>query len=146
MAFCQDQNLTTLPAPSDVINPQTRVLRGLFAQSNQIIGLSRDMLVGFHWLTHLDLSRNDIRYIERRAFQPLKNLLHLDLSYNRIRELTSLTFHGLSNLKYLSLKSNDLRNLRRSEVSMMTSLRHLDIEKNDDLDAVDKGTFDKVKF
>ena len=59
-------------------------------------------------LTTLDLSRNDIAFVDANAFQHLINLTELNLSHNRMGLLQATLCHGLSKLKKLNMSSNRL--------------------------------------
>ena len=70
---------------------------------NAISNLQLFSLKYFSWVTHLDLSRNNINYICDEDFQHLSQLQVLDLRYNPIRQINNKTLMPLCKLTYLRL-------------------------------------------
>lgn len=62
----------------------------------------------------LNISRNNISYVDRDAFEDLHELRILDLSSNSIDELSGGTFRTLEFLKYLNLGFNRLYKIHRN--------------------------------
>jgi Leucine-rich repeat (LRR) protein len=60
-------------------------------------------------LKTLDLSQNNIKRIDAKAFNGLTNLGDLDLSYNQLESLQSDTFFDLVELKRLNLMRNSFK-------------------------------------
>ena len=98
--------------------------RTVILKRNSIPNLQLCPLKYFRFATYLDLSYNQISYVNANAFQGLSNLKSLDLRFNPLRQihpftmipLTQLTelkiniteYHGAMSLKYLSSLTNDL--------------------------------------
>ena len=64
----------------------------------------------FHFLfslVHLNLSSNEIEYIENASFKNLNKLKVLDLNYNKFLSIENNMFYGLSNLNFLFILSQN---------------------------------------
>jgi len=89
-----------------------------------------DIIINFESLSnliYLDLSRNQIKSIEKSGVFTLKNLKHIDLSYNYLK---SVSFSEECNsIKWLSLRSNRLQKID-SSISFLTNIEYLDISDN----------------
>ncbi|CAG9787949.1 unnamed protein product [Diatraea saccharalis] len=59
-------------------------------------------------LKWLDLSYNQLEYIDKEAFSDLRNVEHLNLANNRLVTFERLGFHHLRNLNELVLDNNNL--------------------------------------
>ena len=113
-ADCSDQNLTKVPS---YVPDSVEVLN---------LGLNRFKEVNprqfrrFYNLVELDLSRNDIIYLNNDSDTELSTLRDLDISCNRrLQDLNSVFFASIPNLQKLSIYGNDL------EVSLFKGLRNL---------------------
>ncbi|KAB0403452.1 hypothetical protein E2I00_001901, partial [Balaenoptera physalus] len=73
---------------------------------NRIRSVQYAALSRFGNLTYLNLTKNEIGYIEDGAFSGQFNLQVLQLGYNRLRNLTEGALRGLSKLEYLYLQAN----------------------------------------
>ncbi|KAF9422705.1 hypothetical protein HW555_001699 [Spodoptera exigua] len=59
-------------------------------------------------LRKLDLSNNQLEFIDKDTFQSVKKLEYLNLANNRFTTFTKLMFHRLSNLNEIILDNNNL--------------------------------------
>jgi hypothetical protein len=82
-------------------NKLTHINAAIFANSSSLAP---------NWLklNMLDLSHNDIAFVDANSFQHLINLTELNLSHNRMGLLQATLCHGMSKLKKLNLSSNRL--------------------------------------
>ncbi|XP_067682638.1 toll-like receptor 4 [Haliotis asinina] len=105
IADCRNRNLTDIP------NDLPKNINTLLLRNNNLNitrlppGLSR-----FYHLSHLDLSCNQLRFLQPRTFTHLKSLESLDLEGNHL-PLNNLaypnaTFRGLPNLRSLKINNN----------------------------------------
>ena len=67
--------------------------------------------------THLDLRRNNIRFIRKNAFFGLSKLSTLLLDDNRVSDIEAHAFSGLSNVVRLSIRRNRLKLVRRDALA-----------------------------
>ena len=87
----------------------------------KIIDLARNQIASnitgstfscFFELRYLNLSSNNIRFIEENAFDFNSKLIDLNLSFNRIEQIPLLLFkYKLNNLQYLYLQGNYLKEI-----------------------------------
>ncbi|KAM6158082.1 transforming growth factor beta activator LRRC32 [Rhynchocyon petersi] len=158
--LCQGLSLTQVPSglPLDI----------------EILNLSRNQLrnilvspLGFYTaLHHLDLSKNEISFLQSGVFQGLPHLEHLNLAHNRLAvstgldplpHVTSLDLSGNSlyngvverllreapALRSLSLAENSLTRLTHHTFLGMPALEHLDLHSNVLMD-IEEGTFEAL--
>ena len=77
----------------------------------------------------LDLSRNNVKSLNRYSFWRYSLLEELDLSYNNITFIASLSFYPLKRLKIINLSgNNNLRNIQSELFQSCVDLSHLDLE------------------
>ncbi|ESO85110.1 hypothetical protein LOTGIDRAFT_168136 [Lottia gigantea] len=81
-------------------------------------------------LEYLDISDNDIRFIENGAFTGLNNLVFLDLSWNLIEVLSDLVFEDLDNLVHLDLGNNMIAAIEPATLGNLTALQELHLNYN----------------
>ena len=98
--------------------------RSIIFGRNAISNLQLYPLKYFRFATYLDLSYNQISYVNANAFQGLSDLKSLDLRFNPLRQIHPFTmipltqlielkintteYHGAMSLRYLSNLTNDL--------------------------------------
>ena len=63
-------------------------------------------------LQQLDMSRNQINFLESLCFKGLGHLTVLNLSQNALWNMRSATFYHLKSLKYLDLSNNKLKQFK----------------------------------
>ncbi|XP_058894535.1 protein ELFN1 [Kogia breviceps] len=102
LAICS-QNQPPYEAIPQQINSTVVDLR---LNENRIRSVQYAALSRFGNLTYLNLTKNEIGYIEDGAFSGQFNLQVLQLGYNRLRNLTEGVLRGLSKLEYLYLQAN----------------------------------------
>ncbi|KAM9057258.1 protein ELFN1 [Megaptera novaeangliae] len=102
LAICS-QNQPPYEAIPQQINSTIVDLR---LNENRIRSVQYAALSRFGNLTYLNLTKNEIGYIEDGAFSGQFNLQVLQLGYNRLRNLTEGALRGLSKLEYLYLQAN----------------------------------------
>nr|XP_042894768.1 leucine-rich repeat-containing protein 15-like [Parasteatoda tepidariorum] len=82
-------------------------------------------------LCDLDLSGNDIEYLEAEAFVTLKHLTALDLEDNKIRGIHEDAFKGIhDSLEWLKLGGNKLNHIPQVALRNFSHLRQLDLRCN----------------
>ncbi|XP_054421642.1 protein ELFN1 [Pteronotus mesoamericanus] len=102
LAICS-QNQPPYEAIPQHINSTIVDLR---LNENRIHSVQYAALSRFGNLTYLNLTKNEIAYIEDGAFSGQFNLQVLQLGYNRLRNLTEGALRGLGKLEYLYLQAN----------------------------------------
>ncbi|XP_057606041.1 protein ELFN1 [Hippopotamus amphibius kiboko] len=102
LAICS-QNQPPYEAIPQQINSTVVDLR---LNENRIRSVQHAALSRFGNLTYLNLTKNEIGYIEDGAFSGQFNLQVLQLGYNRLRNLTEGVLRGLGKLEYLYLQAN----------------------------------------
>ncbi|XP_054991288.1 protein ELFN1 isoform X2 [Sorex araneus] len=102
LAICS-QNQPPYEAIPQQINSTIVDLR---LNENRIRSVQYAALSRFGNLTYLNLTKNEIGYIEDGAFSGQFNLQVLQLGYNRLRNLTEGALRGLGKLEYLYLQAN----------------------------------------
>lgn len=78
-----------------------------------------------NFLQKLDLSRNEVKYIDNEAFKYLKNLKRLDLSHNKIVNLNKNMFEPLHSLERLKLNNNSVVHIYKGVFDHLKSLKSL---------------------
>ncbi|XP_067008337.2 SLIT and NTRK-like protein 6 isoform X2 [Anabrus simplex] len=76
-------------------------------------------------MKQLNLSRNHIQHISRKAFDGLTQLKLLDLSYNHIKYLLNDIFLGIPRLEILILSGNDFSRIKSGPLLEAPSLKVL---------------------
>ncbi|KAK2497429.1 hypothetical protein MC885_007070 [Smutsia gigantea] len=102
LAICS-QNQPPYEAIPQQINSSVVDLR---LNENRIRSVQHASLSRFGNLTYLNLTKNEIGFIEDGAFSGQFNLQVLQLGYNRLRSLTEGVLRGLTKLEYLYLQAN----------------------------------------
>jgi len=142
------------------INPNTFSIWNVFnlhafnLSGNNILNITRITFSGFSYLENLDLSNNNISWIDCEAFEftprmtvlhlrsnrlteicphifsSLENLRHLDLSHNMLSSIQPDTLHNNFVLEWLSLANNRLTEIHPDTLRLLRHLRHLDLSTN----------------
>eukprot|EP00920_Eleutheroschizon_duboscqi_P040977 GHVT01098011.1.p1 GENE.GHVT01098011.1~~GHVT01098011.1.p1 ORF type:complete len:518 (+),score=17.30 GHVT01098011.1:56-1609(+) len=107
-------------------------LTHLFLNSNHIKYLATDTFPFpyFPELQHLELSMNDLTYIEVDAFTDLAKLTYLDLSHNNLTQLKDRDFRGLEVLHHLDLSKNRISTITESVFFPLAALNTLVLSQN----------------
>ena len=88
------------------VNRFTPNLRILYLKRNNFKKISKETFEGFLHLNHLDLSNNEITYIDSYSFSYLIKLKSLYLRSNKLQTVNNVWFQNLGNLELIDLKSN----------------------------------------
>jgi Leucine-rich repeat (LRR) protein len=121
---------------------------------NNILNITKFTFYGFRKLDILDLSRNNLSWIECEAFDftpnmsvlrlrsnrvteicphtfsALEHLRHLDLSNNMLSSIQPETLRNNSVLEWLSLANNRLTEIHPDSLRLLRHLRHMDLSNN----------------
>ena len=81
-------------------------------------------------LEKLDLSKNNLHFIQRKVFRYLESLKNLDLSFNQIQHVYTHAFYGLSGLKQLLLNNNHITNIPSQSLRIFNQIDLIDISNN----------------
>eukprot|EP00057_Strongylocentrotus_purpuratus_P010858 XP_011665332.1 PREDICTED: toll-like receptor 2 [Strongylocentrotus purpuratus] len=124
-ASCGNRGLNSVPQ-----NLSNDILRfDLFR--NNITYLLSWSFKRYPLITRLDLSRNDIRVIERTALHPLKDLMYLDISFNPHLVLPGTGFlRWASKLSTLNLQSSNLQLLPNDILKWSPRLESVQLHRN----------------
>ncbi|XP_016044553.1 protein ELFN1 [Erinaceus europaeus] len=126
LAICS-QNQPPYEAVPQHINNTVVDLR---LNENRIRALPSAALSRFANLTYLNLTKNEIGYVEDGAFSGQFNLQVLQLGYNRLRNLTEGVLRGLARLEYLYLQANLIELVTPGAFRDCPSLVNVDLSLN----------------
>ncbi|XP_007941242.1 protein ELFN1 [Orycteropus afer afer] len=126
LAICS-QNQPPYEAIPQQINNTIVDLR---LNENRIRSVQYTSLSRFGNLTYLNLTKNEIGYIEDGAFSGQFNLQVLQLGYNRLRNLTEGVLRGLSKLEYLYLQANLIEVVTPSAFWECPNIVNIDLSMN----------------
>ncbi|KAM6156745.1 protein ELFN1 [Erethizon dorsatum] len=136
LAICS-QNQPPYEAIPQQINSTIVDLR---LNENRIRSVQYASLSRFGNLTYLNLTKNEIGYIEDGAFSGQFNLQVLQLGYNRLRNLTEGMLRGLGKLEYLYLQANLIEVVMASAFWECPSIVNIDLSMNR-IQQLSSGTF-----
>ncbi|NXU69900.1 ELFN1 protein, partial [Horornis vulcanius] len=107
---------------------------------NKIKSVQYASLSRFGNLTYLNLTKNEISYIEDGAFSGQFNLQVLQLGYNRLRNLTEGILRGLGKLEYLYLQANLIETVTPNAFWECPNIVNIDLSMNR-IQRLDSNTF-----
>ncbi|XP_060223974.1 protein ELFN1 [Meriones unguiculatus] len=136
LAICS-QNQPPYEAIPQQINSTIVDLR---LNENRIRSVQYASLSRFGNLTYLNLTKNEIGYIEDGAFSGQFNLQVLQLGYNRLRNLTEGMLRGLGKLEYLYLQANLIEVVTASAFWECPGIVNIDLSMNR-IQQLGSGTF-----
>eukprot|EP00062_Callorhinchus_milii_P019881 gi/632974922/ref/XP_007903942.1/ PREDICTED: protein ELFN1-like [Callorhinchus milii] len=136
LAICS-QNQPPYEAIPQHINSTVVDLR---LNENKIKSIQFSSLNRFGNLTDLNLTKNDISYIEDGAFSAQFNLRILQLGFNRLRNLTEGMLRGLGRLEYLYLQANLIEIVSPNTFWECLSIINIDLSMNR-LQMLESSTF-----
>uniref|UniRef100_G3U512 Leucine rich repeat containing 32 n=1 Tax=Loxodonta africana TaxID=9785 RepID=G3U512_LOXAF len=136
--LCQGLGLPQVPSmlPLDI--------EVLNLSGNQLRSILASPLVFYTALRHLDLSTNEISFVQPGVFQALPHLEHLNLAHNHLAHAPSegwsalplsnpswnTSTHPLSQLLNLDLSYNEIEHIPEGFLEPLTSLRFLNLSRN----------------
>ncbi|KAM4584633.1 protein ELFN1-like isoform 1-T2 [Odontesthes bonariensis] len=97
---------------------------------NKIRSVHYSSLSRFGNLTYLNLTKNDISYVEDGAFSAQFNLQVLQMGFNKLRNLTEGMLRGLSKLQYLYLQANVIETVTPSTFWECPNIENIDLSMN----------------
>ncbi|XP_021413457.1 protein ELFN1 [Oncorhynchus mykiss] len=97
---------------------------------NKIKSIHFSALSRFANLTYLNLTKNEINYIDDGAFSAQFNLQVLQLGFNKLRNLTEGILRGLGKLQYLYLQANLIETVTPNAFLECYSLENIDLSMN----------------
>lgn len=97
-------NLSSLP-PSNLLKSNSLV--ELYLNNNRITEISTDVL-RLPNLKTLDISDNELKYVDKDTFKHINKLEYLNLANNWFTSFEKISFHHLGDLKQIVLNNNDL--------------------------------------
>ncbi|XP_058537219.1 protein ELFN1 [Ochotona princeps] len=126
LAICS-QNQPPYEAIPQHINSTIVDLR---LNENRIRSVHYAALSRFGNLTYLNLTKNEIGFVEDGAFAGQFNLQVLQLGYNRLRNLTEGMLRGLGKLEYLYLQANLIEVVMASAFWECPNVVNIDLSMN----------------
>nr|XP_033818583.1 protein ELFN1 [Geotrypetes seraphini]XP_033818584.1 protein ELFN1 [Geotrypetes seraphini]XP_033818585.1 protein ELFN1 [Geotrypetes seraphini] len=136
LAICS-QNQPPYEAIPQHINSTIVDLR---LNENKIKSVHYSSLSRFGNLTYLNLTKNEVSYIEDGAFSGQFNLQVLQLGYNRLRNLTEGILRGLGKLEYLYLQANLIETVTPNALWECPNIMNIDLSMNR-IQRLDSSTF-----
>lgn len=137
--LCSGRNLTNLALPESTTNIKFRNVYGynfnisrlqiLIWQESGIKNISSAILSPIN-LEILDLSGNNVEYLQYNQFLNFTKLKYLNLSNNSIYDLHRMCFNGLNSLEELNLSFNKLHALPFQVFDNLKNLTKLDLSHN----------------
>lgn len=121
-----NNKLTGVLAPK-VFTP-SKYIRYLDLSNFRLTKIDKMALVDTPVLARLNISHNNLEYIDASNFKGMDNMYSLDISYNKLSRL-QLNNSFLGNLKALYLNNNKLSNISETLLNMK-SLLYLDLSNN----------------
>ncbi|XP_056621921.1 protein ELFN1 [Triplophysa dalaica] len=107
---------------------------------NKIRSIHFSSLSRFGNLTYLNLTKNDISYIEDGAFSAQFNLQVLQIGFNKMRNLTEGMLRGLGRLQYLYLQANLIETVTANAFWECPAIENIDLSMNR-IQQLDGATF-----
>ncbi|TRY91574.1 hypothetical protein DNTS_029145 [Danionella cerebrum] len=107
---------------------------------NKIRSIHFSSLSRFGNLTYLNLTKNEISYIEDGAFSAQFNLQVLQIGFNRLRNLTEGMLRGLGRLQYLYLQANLIETVTANAFWECPAIENIDLSMNR-IQQLDGATF-----
>ncbi|XP_028827942.1 protein ELFN1 [Denticeps clupeoides] len=107
---------------------------------NKIRSIHYSSLSRFGNLTYLNLTKNDISYVEDGAFSAQFNLQVLQMGFNRLRNLTEGILRGLGKLQYLYLQANLIETVTPNTFWECPNIENVDLSMNR-IQVLDGATF-----
>ncbi|KAK9534701.1 hypothetical protein VZT92_007131 [Zoarces viviparus] len=136
LAICS-QNQPPYEAIPQHINSTIVDLR---LNENKIKSIQYSALSRFANLTYLNLTKNDISYIEDGAFSAQFNLQVLQMGFNKMRNLTEGILRGLGKLQYLYLQANLIETVTPNAFWECPNIENIDLSMNR-IQQLDGSTF-----
>uniref|UniRef100_A0A3Q0QQR8 Extracellular leucine rich repeat and fibronectin type III domain containing 1 n=1 Tax=Amphilophus citrinellus TaxID=61819 RepID=A0A3Q0QQR8_AMPCI len=97
---------------------------------NKIRAVHYSSLSRFSNLTYLNLTKNDISYVEDGAFSAQFNLQVLQMGFNKLRNLTEGMLRGLGKLQYLYLQANLIETVTPNTFWECPNIENIDLSMN----------------
>ncbi|XP_061840142.1 protein ELFN1-like [Nerophis lumbriciformis] len=97
---------------------------------NKIRSVHYSSLSRFGNLTYLNLTKNDISYVEDGAFSAQFNLQVLQMGFNKLRNLTEGMLRGLGKLQYLYLQANLIETVTPNTFWECPNIENVDLSMN----------------
>lgn len=136
LAICS-QNQPPYEAIPQHINSTIVDLR---LNENKIKSIHYSALSRFANLTYLNLTKNEISYIEDGAFSAQYNLQVLQMGFNKLRNLTEGILRGLGKLQYLYLQANLIETVSANAFWECINIENIDLSMNR-IQVLDGSTF-----
>ncbi|NWY07535.1 TLR5 protein, partial [Nothoprocta ornata] len=119
-------------------NPDENTFTGLAGSGVRLLDISHGYIFSLNSLVFqslrnlefLNLYRNKINQIQRKAFFGLGNLKTLNLSSNLLGELYDYTFEGLRSVMYIDLQQNHIGMIGQNSFSSLVNLEIIDLRDN----------------
>ena len=131
--------------PKKIFKHQHQTLKHLNLSRNNLKLLDKNVFANLSQLSNLDLSQNFLETLHPKAFEGLKHLEHLNLGYNYITNFHPVLLSDLIKLQSLCLSGNRLTTLPDDAFSNLASLSHLLLDSNQLENQLNPNVFNKVK-
>jgi len=102
----------------------------LLMENNNLKKIQPFQFFGRFRLLRIDLSFNQIAFIEESSFNGLSQLKSLNISHNNLQILLGYEFRDLSQLEQLHLEYNQIQFISNSTFSLLSQLKYLNLRNN----------------
>ncbi|XP_071002396.1 protein phosphatase 1 regulatory subunit 29-like [Oncorhynchus clarkii lewisi] len=136
LAICSQNQPPYETIPQHINN----TVHDLRLNENKLKMIPYTSMYRFTNLTDLNLTKNEISYIEDGAFAQQANLQVLQLGYNKLTNLTEAMMRGLGRLQCLFLQHNLIEVIGNNALDECLSLNSIDLSSNK-LARLDPSTF-----
>ncbi|XP_069552575.1 toll-like receptor 13 [Brachyistius frenatus] len=99
-------------------------------RTSQLVELHTGMFKHTPRLQTLDVSSNDLRYLDSKLFAPLQNLSALYMSRASLQSLDFLIDAKLTKLEFLQVRKNQYSVVRHEVIKALPALLYLDLQGN----------------
>ncbi|XP_061713905.1 leucine-rich repeat-containing protein 70-like [Cydia pomonella] len=107
MVYSLDLSSNNLSDVSNSYLYRSKYMKELILSNNKISRIESNVLQ-LPELIQLDLSNNQLEFIDKDVFKEIRKLEYLNIANNRFTTFTKLAFHRLSNLNQIILDNNNI--------------------------------------
>lgn len=122
---CKKINENEKGSEKEKITEKDKFLKVKCSSGNLASLKELDFAEDFENVMHLDLSKNQIAYIDQNEFVNYTNLRRLDLTSNLLKQIDRTMFGEIASMERLKLTSNSIVHIFQGSFENMKNLKHL---------------------